>query len=528
MLIVHSFKGIQRHLKFWDKKDKGYITPIDTISGFMTLGYNMIFSITIGTVIGVFLSLSTQTGWIPDPLCRSNVNRIMSLTKEQTSSGAFDEQGVFIPDQFEQLFQKYAKSDPSGNTITLLEFIQMTKEQEKLNYRPSAWAAGMIELMTAYFFVGHRGTLFKQDVRAAYDGTLFYRLEDTNRYVTQNQSLQGSYLAKPNSMFSIKTFQNRLQPLYDEAQTRSSRMLSYYQFDDWMHHVQQSTLLPRVLRNRQFGVQGVHTPRLVQKKRPMPEELDNLMPEGLTGVATEEQPNEVSISPQNYLSSSFLSKSDMDFYSNNLTLSGVKGSSYSESDSYSPLLISDSVLGVPETVPEEISKASAYDYAPSLTKSVSTSSNDSALQETPLMTGFLRENQDNWLTEGMGLTGVQTEGTKDQSFSETITPPTALDTTEPIESPVLQQQKEEQVTAAGLVTEEQSNDLIEPSITPPPEEQQYVSKPTAPTQERKNNKKVKKNKKNRSGQISPQSNVELSPEQNANTPVHDSWGITQH
>ena len=27
----------------------------------------------------------------------------------------------------------------------------------------------MIELMTAYFFVGHRGTLFKQDVRAAYD-----------------------------------------------------------------------------------------------------------------------------------------------------------------------------------------------------------------------------------------------------------------------------------------------------------------------------------------------------------------------
>ncbi|KAI8336441.1 hypothetical protein EDC96DRAFT_350548 [Choanephora cucurbitarum] len=322
-------------------------------------------------------------------------------------------------------------------------------------------------------------------------------------------------------MFSIKSFQNRLQPLYDEAQTRSSRMLSYYQFDDWMHQVQQSTLLPRVLKNRQFGVRGVHTPKLVQKKRPMPEELDNLMPEGLTGVAAEEQPTEVAILPQNYLSSSFLSKSDMDSYSNNFTLSGVKGSSYSESDSYSPLLISDSVLGVPETVPEEISKASAYDYAPSLTKSVSTSSNDSALQETPLMTGFLREDQDNWLTEGMGLTGVQTEGTKDPSFSETITPPTTLDTTEPI-----LQQEEEEVTAAGLVTEEQSNDSIEPSITPPPEEQPYVSKPMAPTQERKN--KKKKNKKNTSGQISPQNDAELSLEQNANSPIHDSWGITQH
>ncbi|KAI8355538.1 Caleosin related protein-domain-containing protein [Blakeslea trispora] len=529
---------MNRHLKFWDKKDKGYITPIDTISGFMTLGYNMLFSVTIGAMVSVLLSLSTQTGWIPDPLCRSNTKRIISLTKEQTSSGAFDEKGVFVPDQFEQLFNKYAKSDPSGNTITFLEFIQMTKEQEKLDYRLKAWAAGIVELMTAYFFIGHRGTLYKQDVCAIYDGTLFYRLKDTNRYTTQNQSLQGPYLAKPSGPLSIKSIQTQLKPWYYKAQAGSLHILSYYELDEWLHHVQQSNLLPRVLKNRQHSLQGVHTPKLVHKKKAKPQELDNLMPQGLTGVKIEEE----SLIPQDTYLTSFFSKSDNDSF-DNLGLSGVKGSHSDVQTSYSPLLLSsNTVLGVSE----ETVQASSYDYAPSLTKSVSTSSNESALQETPIMTGFLREGQDmscNWLTEGAGLTGVQTGENKE--LTETLIPPASDRIREDIESPILPQEnispimdtkEPETFEQANEVLEqedetiEQTNETIEPSITPPPEEH-YVDKPIPPTppahERKKNKKKVKKNKKNTSGQISPHDSVESGPEQSANTPIDTSWGITK-
>ncbi|CEI98431.1 hypothetical protein RMCBS344292_12540 [Rhizopus microsporus] len=39
--------GIQKHIRYWDKKNKGYITPIDAIYGFMSLGYSVIFSVAL-------------------------------------------------------------------------------------------------------------------------------------------------------------------------------------------------------------------------------------------------------------------------------------------------------------------------------------------------------------------------------------------------------------------------------------------------------------------------------------------------
>ncbi|OAD08346.1 hypothetical protein MUCCIDRAFT_134508, partial [Mucor lusitanicus CBS 277.49] len=128
---------IQKHVQFWDKSGKGYISPLDTISGFMTLGYSVLFSIALGAFVGVFLSLSTQTGWFPDPLCRSNVRNLIQ-SKKQTQ-GAFDEHGVFSAEKFEALFSKYAKSDPSGKTITMPELMRMTQEQERLGKNVKAW-----------------------------------------------------------------------------------------------------------------------------------------------------------------------------------------------------------------------------------------------------------------------------------------------------------------------------------------------------------------------------------------------------
>lgn len=101
--------------------------------GFITLGYSVLFSIAIGAFVGIFLSLSTQTGWFPDPLCRSNVRNFIRAKKQtQRNQGAFDENGVFVSEKFDSLFSKYAKSDKSGRTITVTELVKMTKEQERL------------------------------------------------------------------------------------------------------------------------------------------------------------------------------------------------------------------------------------------------------------------------------------------------------------------------------------------------------------------------------------------------------------
>lgn len=115
--------------------------------GFITLGYSVIFSIAIGAFVGVFLSLSTQKGWMPDPLCRSNVRNLIRAKKQtQTNQGAFDANGVFVPEKFDNLFNKYAKSDKSGNTISVAELVRMTEEQEKLGKDVKAWCVRVFRI----------------------------------------------------------------------------------------------------------------------------------------------------------------------------------------------------------------------------------------------------------------------------------------------------------------------------------------------------------------------------------------------
>lgn len=144
------------------------------------------------------MSVLSQTSWLPDPFCRSSVSKLVRSTKQ--TSGVYDKDGVFVPENFERLFDKYSKS---GESITIAEFFKMTKEQEELGVNMRAWyiyiyvyikhlyclftniyrALSMVELCTAYFFIGHRGSLSKEDVRAAYDVSLFVNVNKKNRLI---------------------------------------------------------------------------------------------------------------------------------------------------------------------------------------------------------------------------------------------------------------------------------------------------------------------------------------------------------
>ncbi|KAI9263104.1 Caleosin related protein-domain-containing protein [Phascolomyces articulosus] len=202
--------AVRKHQKFWDRKNKGYITPIDTATGLMNLGYGMVFSLTIGTFMGVLLAYATQDSWIPDPRCRINVRKLSRPTKRPSQSRVYDEYGHFDTEKFEMLFDKYAQSDLSGNTITLTELLQFASEQGSYGASPTAWSIAMFNWIGLYMMIGQHGSFHKQDIQAVYDGSLFYRIREARRAHVQPASLDSStgHLVLPQN--AIRVFERHL------------------------------------------------------------------------------------------------------------------------------------------------------------------------------------------------------------------------------------------------------------------------------------------------------------------------------
>ncbi|KAL0097927.1 Caleosin related protein-domain-containing protein [Phycomyces blakesleeanus] len=210
----HEQPALQNHFAYWDRTNKGYITPLDAVRGFSNLGYNIFLSIIIGAILSMLFSYATQDSWIPDPLFRVNTANLIS----SESCGPYDQNGQFDLEKFEALFTAYAKADPSGKTISVIELLQMVNETNSLGTSLSKWTKTFLEWSTAYLFVGHRGSLKKRDVVATYDGSLFYRLRNTKRPIkanTKKPRLAGVIRAKTKINYledKVQTIINKLPP----------------------------------------------------------------------------------------------------------------------------------------------------------------------------------------------------------------------------------------------------------------------------------------------------------------------------
>ncbi|CEP07267.1 hypothetical protein [Parasitella parasitica] len=531
LLRTDEESSIQKHAKFWDKANKGYISPLDTISGFMSLGYSVLFSIALGAFVGVFLSLSTQTGWFPDPLCRSNVrNLIRSKQQTQSNCGAFDDDGIFNPEKFEMLFSKYAKSDKSGETITMPELMRMTQEQEKLGKNVKAWAASMVELCTAYFFIGHRGSIRKDDVRSAYDassGSLFYRLKDNHKLMIQDKkqalSLKGSYLSKPSSPLSAKALEHKMRVLFSSLQSKSS-IAAEYGVNDWVSYVQERTnsikehALPRVLQRPTSIIKGVSTPKSsMYRSSKQHADPSMLFPDGLTGVA--KATSEAAIMGTEFLSS-LLRHGTEPVDGKARGMHGIFGddSGDAQIEHHAPILFGNDLTG------EGSSK-----QKPAPKSSVSSASSSSMNKES-LMNGFLKSDDTNsheWLAAG--LTGVQQQHQQQQQQQQQKAEPEDIKKTSNIPA------KQPQAPKQSAQDQQQTHEEIpKASITPPPEEKMMPAvddnnssskTAAAPPATTSSNKKVKKNKKTKLGQVSPTSSSDSSsfPEKTSSNTNDLSW-----
>ncbi|KAI8884864.1 hypothetical protein K501DRAFT_247190 [Backusella circina FSU 941] len=315
MTGIQSSDGLQKHIEFWDKNQKGYITPIDTINGFMTLGYGVMFSVLLGSMTSIFLSLTCQDRWIPipDPLCRSDIKHLIQSKKASFKNrGAYNDEGDFVPDKFNILFEKYARSDKTGATISLPELIRMTQEQESLGFNMNikefkGWLQGIIELSAAYFFIGHRGHLKREDVKAAYDGSLFYKLQNAKGVqeiqVETNDALSGTYLCGSNSDLTDNKFS-----LYDLASIDLRKVLSFAK--EQTHEFS----LENILR-RHTSIQGVRSPKLSFFSREVApiHDQSKLFPHGMTGVAKNDQETSPEVPSLTGLSNSSVQQSDSVF-----------------------------------------------------------------------------------------------------------------------------------------------------------------------------------------------------------------------
>ncbi|KAF9674027.1 hypothetical protein SADUNF_Sadunf10G0085000 [Salix dunnii] len=168
----HNF--LQKHVFFFDRNQDGIVYPWETFQGFRSIGCGILLSTVSAFLINIALSQKTRPGKFPSLLFPIEVKNIQRA-KHGSDSGVYDSEGRFVPAKFEEIFSKHARSHP--NSLTSDELMGMLKaNREAKDFR--GWVASYTEWKILYNLCKDKGDLLHRDtIRAAYDGSLFERME---------------------------------------------------------------------------------------------------------------------------------------------------------------------------------------------------------------------------------------------------------------------------------------------------------------------------------------------------------------
>lgn len=118
----------------------GVIWPLDTFKGFYKLGFGLILSVLSMLIIHLNFSYPTVTGYLPDPMFRLFLENIHK-DKHGSDSGAYDTEGRFVPQKFEDMFSKYANGK---DYMTFSDIIALLKGN-RVVVDPFGWFGAFFE-----------------------------------------------------------------------------------------------------------------------------------------------------------------------------------------------------------------------------------------------------------------------------------------------------------------------------------------------------------------------------------------------
>ncbi|XP_021909981.1 probable peroxygenase 4 isoform X2 [Carica papaya] len=166
---------LQKHVAFFDRNHDGIIYPWETFDGFRAIGCGMFLSTIASIFINVGLSGKTRPGKYFSPLFPIEVKNV-HMGKHGSDSGIYDSEGRFVPEKFEEIFTKHARTHHGA--LTSDELMTMLRANRESNDFKGCFAEWK---MLYYLCKDMHGLLHRETIKAAYDGTLFHRLEKERR-----------------------------------------------------------------------------------------------------------------------------------------------------------------------------------------------------------------------------------------------------------------------------------------------------------------------------------------------------------
>ncbi|KAF8641680.1 hypothetical protein HU200_067701 [Digitaria exilis] len=145
-----------------------------SIKAFIAIGCSPAFAVSAATSThSAFGPLTTPPGKIAST--NIHVSHIHQAV-HGSDSGAYDKKGNFVPNKFERIFQRFARSEKDA--LSWLEVETMLTANREL-LKPWTWPAAETEWQLIHFLgKDRRGYLHKDTLRGIYDGTVFPKLRD--------------------------------------------------------------------------------------------------------------------------------------------------------------------------------------------------------------------------------------------------------------------------------------------------------------------------------------------------------------
>ncbi|CAL5019436.1 unnamed protein product [Urochloa decumbens] len=164
---------LHMHAAFFDRNGDGVVTPSETYGAFRALG----FGFSVSTSSAAFINGALGSKCRPENATLSKLDiyiEDIQNGKHGSDTGSYDAEGRFVPEKFEEIFAKHAKTVPDALTSDEIDQLLQANRQPG-DY--SGWAAAEGEWKTLYSLGKDKdGLLHKDVVRSVYDGSLFHKL----------------------------------------------------------------------------------------------------------------------------------------------------------------------------------------------------------------------------------------------------------------------------------------------------------------------------------------------------------------